>query len=82
MYRYKFIVNYYDEFEEKTVIEAGYMIAEDDIKAVERLQRYYGTDKINSFYLEADNDSDVIVIEQLDTFDTNWKGPALYDFGS
>ena len=82
MYRYKFIVNHYNEFEKKDVIDAGYIIAENDVEAVKRLQRYYGVDNINSFYLEADDYSDVIVIEQLDTFDTNWKGPALYDFKS
>jgi hypothetical protein len=81
-YRYKFIVNHYDVLEKKNVIEAGYIIAEDNMQAIERLQRYYGKDNINSFYLEADYDTDVIVIEQLDTFDANWKGPALYDFGS
>lgn len=82
MYRYKFIVNHYDEFEEKDVIEAGYIIAEDEIQVIERLQKYYGKDNINSLYLEADFDIDVIVIEKLDTFDVNWKGPALYDFKS
>ena len=34
MYRYKFIVNHYDEFEEKAVIEAGYIIAEDDVEDI------------------------------------------------
>lgn len=82
MFRYKFIVNHYDEFEDKDVIEAGYIIAEDDIEAIKKLQKYYGVNNISGFYLEADHDCDVIVIEQLDTFDANWKGPALYDFGS
>lgn len=81
-YRYKFIVNHYDVLEKKNVIEAGYIIAENDIEAVEKLQKYYGVDNINGFYLEADYNTDVIVIEQLDTFDANWKGPALYDFRS
>ena len=80
-YRYKFIVNHWDVLEKKNVIEAGYTIAENDIEAVEKLQKYYGVDEIKSFYLEADYDIDVIVIEQLDTFDVNWKGPALHDFG-
>ena len=77
MDRYKFTVQYYDEFENKSTIERGYVIAEDYANAIEKITRYYGQEA-EKIYLEPDCDDEIIVLENnIEHFNTEWTGPAI-----
>lgn len=88
MNRYIYSVVVYVDFIaeiNKTRICKGYVCADSEAEAIEKLNKYYGEDNIECWSLKFDNDSCVIelsdknVDEDTDSI-YNWKGPALNDF--
>ena len=76
MDRYRFTVEFWDEFDKKMKIEGGYVIGDNFAGAMEQINKYYG-ESIEQIHLKPECDSSVIIAqEDMDDFDINWKGEA------
>lgn len=84
MDRYKFTVEWYNEYYDGTKeyggqaqVDRGYVEGESIVEAVNKIAKYYGSETIEKLFLEPiTNDSILIVEEDVHNFNTNWEGPA------
>ena len=74
--RYKYTVEFFDEYTEKIAYQGGYVIGGSYKEAVENIEKYYG-DTIEKLCLKTECDDHVIVIkDKMEDFNINWEGPA------
>ncbi len=88
MNRYAYSVVVYEDFmieTNETRICKGYVCADSETEAIEKLNKYYGDSNIECWSIKFDNDSPVIELsdkpadEDTDSI-YNWRGPAINDF--
>lgn len=76
---YKYVVIFYDDMEEKDMVNKGYVIAENYKEAMEKVTKYYGDDSIDKVFLSAITYGSLIEIEEMtpaeDDIGYDWTGP-------
>lgn len=77
MDRYKYTVEFWDDYDKKMQIHGGYVMGANFKDAMENIEKYYGDDAINKIYLEPECEDHVIILQDdMEKFDTEWEGPA------
>ena len=77
MDRYKYTIEFWDDFDKKMQIHCGYVMGASFKDAMENIEKYYGDDTIEKIYLQPERDGHVIILQDdMEKFDSEWESPA------